>query len=99
MSVASNTFCAGGFTVGNGSFAVFGGNQPVTTGGVAVVDKVANPSGANPYTNTDGGAAIRLLTPCDGANCDWAEGGDALTMTVSAGLRYGLTSRRWNCRA
>ena len=30
MAVSSNTFCAGGMTTGNGSWLVFGGNQPVT---------------------------------------------------------------------
>lgn len=84
MSVSSNTFCACGFTLGNGSHAVFGGNQPVTHGGVAVNDVTNNPGGANPYDDADGGAAIRLLTPCDGDNCGWSEGGDALTMTVGS---------------
>lgn len=81
MTVTSNTFCAGGFPLANGSWAVFGGNQPVTYQGVAVVDKGANPSGANPYQNSAGGEAIRMLTPCDGGECEYAEGGAALTMT------------------
>jgi len=83
MWVTSNTFCAGGFTLGNGQYAVFGGNQPVTTDGVAVNDKGKNPTGANPYGNTDGGEAIRVITPCDDGSCQWIEGGDDLTMTVS----------------
>ncbi|OCF60082.1 glyoxal oxidase [Kwoniella mangroviensis CBS 10435] len=77
MSVSSNTFCAAGLPVANGSWVVFGGNQPVTYEGVATKDA----NGANPYLNTDGGAAIRLLTPCDDGNCAWQEGGDALTMS------------------
>ncbi|ORX34898.1 glyoxal oxidase N-terminus-domain-containing protein [Kockovaella imperatae] len=85
MSVMSNTFCAGGMSTGNGSWAVFGGNQPVTYEGVAVNDKVNNPSGANPYSDSDGGTAIRMLTPCDSGDCPWEEGGSALTMT----------SKRW----
>jgi hypothetical protein len=32
MDVESNPFCAGGMSLGNGSWAVFGGNQPITTG-------------------------------------------------------------------
>jgi hypothetical protein len=55
----------------------------VTTNGTAVNDKWANPSGANPYGNTDGGEAIRLLNPCEDGTCTWQEGTDALTMTVS----------------
>ncbi|WVQ64379.1 uncharacterized protein L199_002544 [Kwoniella botswanensis] len=77
MSVSSNTFCAAGLPIANGSWVVFGGNQPVTYEGVATKDA----NGANPYLNTDGGAAIRLLTPCDDGNCAWQEGGDALTMS------------------
>jgi hypothetical protein len=88
MSVTSNTFCAGGFSLANGSWAVFGGNQPVTYGGVAVNDAGLNPTGANPYSDNDGGMAIRLLTPCDDGSCGWLEGGAALTMTV--GLTRGV---------
>lgn len=82
IEVTSNTFCAGGFSVANGSWVVFGGNQPVTYGGVAVNDKGLNPNGTNPYTNADGGAAIRLMTPCDDGSCPWNEGGASLTMAV-----------------
>lgn len=85
MEVTSNTFCAGGLSVGNGSWVVFGGNQPVTYQGVAVSDTTNNPSGANPYDDADGGAAIRLLTPCEDDSCGWQEGGSALTMS----------SKRW----
>lgn len=81
MSVTSNTFCAGGFSLANGSWVVFGGNQPVTTGGTAVNDKTNNPTGVNPYDDTDGGEAIRMLTPCDDGQCGWQEGGAALTMS------------------
>lgn len=83
LEVTSNTFCAGGFSLANGSWVVFGGNQPVTYGGVAVNDKGLNPTGADPYVNADGGAAIRMITPCDDGSCGWQEGGDALTMSVS----------------
>ena len=58
------------------------GNQPVTVNGSAVNDKWANPSGANPYGNTDGGEAIRLLNPCTDGSWTWQEGTAALTMTV-----------------
>ncbi|KAL7420232.1 hypothetical protein Q5752_005199 [Cryptotrichosporon argae] len=85
MEVTSNTFCAGGFSLANGSWVVFGGNQPVTYNGTAVDDKTYNPTGANPYDDADGGAAIRMLTPCDDGSCGWEEGGTALTMS----------SKRW----
>ena len=84
MYVTSNTFCAGGMSIANGSWAVFGGNQPVTYEGVAVNDKGQNPTGADPYDDSDGGTAIRMLNPCDDGSCPWEEGGAALTMTVSA---------------
>ena len=83
MAVSSNTFCAGGFSLANGSWAVFGGNQPVTYQGAAVNDKTANPTGANPYDDADGGQAIRMITPSDDGSAVWEEGGAALTMTVS----------------
>lgn len=85
MGVTSNTFCAAGMSVADGSWVVFGGNKPVTTDGVAVQDKGLNPSGANPYGNTDGGEAIRMIKPCDDGSCVWQEGTAALTMT----------SKRW----
>ena len=92
MAVSSNTFCAGGFSLANGSWAVFGGNQAVTYEGVAVVDKTNNPSGADPYDDTNGGTAIRMITPCDDESCSWQEGGEALTMTVSPSpfVKYAL---------
>jgi len=89
MSVTSNTFCAGGFSLANGSWAVFGGNQPVTAQGVAVSDKTNNASGTSPYDDSDGGEAIRMLTPCDDRQCGWEEGGAALTMSVGALMMRG----------
>lgn len=84
MAVTSNTFCAGGMSLANGSWAVFGGNQPVTHDGHAVSDKTNNPTGANPYLNTDGGEAVRVVTPCDDDSCQWVENSPDLTMTVSS---------------
>jgi hypothetical protein len=80
MSVTSNTFCAGGMTLADGRWAIFGGNQPVTYEGAAVKDQ---PDKANPYGNTEGGDAIRVLTPCDDLSCEYEEGSADLTMTVS----------------
>ncbi|ODO00257.1 hypothetical protein I350_06886 [Cryptococcus amylolentus CBS 6273] len=79
MQVNSNTFCAAGLSLATGEWAVFGGNQAVTYEGVALAD---SPSGtADPYKDASGGAAIRLITPCDDGSCKWQEGGDDLTMT------------------
>lgn len=75
MDVVSNSFCAGGTALGNGTWLNVGGNQPVGTGGVAVAGGIA------PYENTDGGKAIRLLDPCDDKQCDWVDD-PALYMTT-----------------
>ncbi|EIW67797.1 hypothetical protein TREMEDRAFT_39940 [Tremella mesenterica DSM 1558] len=82
MEVTANTFCACGSYMADGRMAVFGGNQPVTYNGTAVNDKFNNPSGTNPYMDLDGGAAVRILNPCDGENCDWEQGGADLTMAA-----------------
>jgi hypothetical protein len=79
MSVESNTFCAGGISLGDGRWAVFGGNQPVTYHGIAIKDAADK---SNPYGNADGGDAIRVLKPCDDGTCVYDEGGADLTMTV-----------------
>jgi len=84
MEVQSNTFCAAGMSLANGSWVVFGGNQAVTYQGEAVTDKVKNPTGGNPYANADGGKAIRMITPCNDDSCPWQEGGPVFTMTVSS---------------
>ncbi|WVQ72346.1 hypothetical protein IAR50_001897 [Cryptococcus sp. DSM 104548] len=79
MQVTSNTFCAAGLSTATGEWAVFGGNQAVTYEGVALADSPAGT--ADPYSDASGGAAIRLLQPCDDGTCKWQEGGADLTMT------------------
>ena len=74
MDVVSNSFCAGGTVLGNGTWLNVGGNQPVTYGGATV-------NGANPYQDGDGGKAIRLLDPCDDETCNWVDS-PALYMTT-----------------
>jgi len=65
QDVITNTFCAGGNVLANGTWAVFGGNKAVTYGGRDGVP------GAAPYDNTNGGTAIRLLDPCADESCEW----------------------------
>ncbi|GAC98628.1 hypothetical protein PHSY_006222 [Pseudozyma hubeiensis SY62] len=55
--VQTNTFCASGATLGNGSWLVAGGNQAVGYGGAAQAQNL------NPYSDYDGTRAIRLLEP------------------------------------
>lgn len=89
MDVDSNTFCAGGGVLGNGTWVVFGGNQPVTTDGVAVASQGA-------YHNTDGGTAIRMLNPCDDESCSWIQGETSYDITAqNTGGYLQMTGRRW----
>ncbi|KAI8992954.1 DUF1929-domain-containing protein [Trametes punicea] len=79
MDVVTNTFCAGGSVLGNGTWLNVGGNQAVTTGGVTADSQA---TGGQPYEDPDGGQSMRLLNPCDDGTCDWV-------------LVKQMTSRRW----
>ncbi|KAJ6521956.1 glyoxal oxidase [Mycena vulgaris] len=70
MDAVTNTFCAGGTVLGDGTWINIGGNQAVTYGGDAAND----PSGAGPYDDPDGGKSIRELLPTDDGNCEWKLG-------------------------
>ncbi|WFD30317.1 (methyl)glyoxal oxidase [Malassezia sp. CBS 17886] len=67
MDVRTNTFCAGGASLGDGRYIVTGGNKAV---GPAGVD--AKP-GADPYDSYNGGRALRFLSPCKDESCDWQD--------------------------
>ncbi|KAB5588064.1 Copper radical oxidase [Ceratobasidium theobromae] len=67
MDVVTNSFCAGGGVLGNGTWLNVGGNQAVTWGGLKGTDN------DGPYHTVDGGTAIRLLNPCQDKKCDWWE--------------------------
>ncbi|KIO34546.1 glyoxal oxidase [Tulasnella calospora MUT 4182] len=77
MDVISNTFCAGGAVLGNGTWLNVGGNQAVTWGG----NTAASQTGGAPYDDLDGGKSIRLLTPCEDQSCQWVDN-PALYMTT-----------------
>ncbi|KAH7323340.1 glyoxal oxidase [Rhizoctonia solani] len=79
MDVVTNSFCAGGGVLGNGTWLNVGGNQAVTWGGLTASSQDGNDDG--PYHGADGGTAIRLLNPCDDKKCNWWE--------------THMTSRRW----
>jgi hypothetical protein len=67
MEVATNTFCAGGAALGNGTWISVGGNKAVTFGGLDGVNLAA------PYYNDDGAKSVRLLDPCDDdTKCQWS---------------------------
>ncbi|KAG1739248.1 glyoxal oxidase [Suillus lakei] len=65
MDVTTNSFCAGGNVLGNGTWLNVGGNQAVTYGGRAAASQL----GGAPYNDFDGGQS--MLNPCDGGVCDW----------------------------
>nr|XP_018259146.1 glyoxal oxidase [Kwoniella dejecticola CBS 10117]OBR81304.1 glyoxal oxidase [Kwoniella dejecticola CBS 10117] len=82
MDVLSNSFCAGGTVLGNGTWLNVGGNQAITYNGVAMPN--TQQTGQSPYKDWDGGKAIRLIDPCDDESCEW----------VDNPAMY-MTSRRW----
>ncbi|KAJ7141391.1 glyoxal oxidase N-terminus-domain-containing protein [Mycena epipterygia] len=75
MNAVTNTFCAGGNVLGNGSWINIGGNQAVTYGGANADDS----SGKGPYDDPDGGKSFRHLVPTDDGECDWTLGSPMTT--------------------
>ncbi|KIM83331.1 glyoxal oxidase [Piloderma croceum F 1598] len=67
MDIVTNSFCAGGNVLGNGTWLNVGGNQAVQYGG----DPAKSQTGGAPYDDGDGGKSIRLLNPCDDESCNW----------------------------
>ncbi|KAI0745030.1 DUF1929-domain-containing protein [Earliella scabrosa] len=63
MDIVTNSFCAGGIALGNGTWLNVGGNQPVVPGG-----GTADANGGA-YHDPDGGKS--LINPCDDENCEW----------------------------
>ncbi|OBZ66532.1 Galactose oxidase [Grifola frondosa] len=90
MDVLTNTFCASGMHLPNGSFATFGGNGAVGPGGNIGDETYPN----NPYQGLfdtvyqdyDGTKAIRILSPCtsdqnlSSAECQWFDNASLLAM-------------------
>jgi hypothetical protein len=89
MDVDSNTFCAGGAPLANGTWSIFGGNQPVTTGGIATTGQAA-------YKDTDGGTAIRMLTPNAAGTANYVQGSQPFNKADGdTGGWLQMTGRRW----
>ncbi|KAH8119307.1 glyoxal oxidase [Phellopilus nigrolimitatus] len=80
MDAVTNSFCAGGAVLGNGTWVNAGGNQAVTWGGLTANSQ----NGGAPYDDPDGGQSLRLLNPCDDGSCDWVVHSD-----------NAMTTRRW----
>ncbi|TFK19313.1 copper radical oxidase [Coprinopsis marcescibilis] len=68
LDALTNSFCAGGNVLGNGTWLNVGGNQAVTFNG----EPAATQDGTSaPYFNADGRTSIRMYTPCDTGDCEW----------------------------
>lgn len=92
MDIATNTFCASGMHLPNGSFATFGGNGAVSPGGgLGSVPYPGNYSAVwdATYQDGDGTKAIRVLNPCGdsddftSSNCQWFDNPQVLSMQKS----------------
>ncbi|PPR00527.1 hypothetical protein CVT24_005501 [Panaeolus cyanescens] len=73
MEIYTNTFCAGGNVLGNGTWLNVGGNQAVTYGGepASVQD-----GSKGPYRDADGRRTIRMLNPNeDDLEVEWFSSG------------------------
>ena len=88
MDIRTNTFCASGFHLPNGSYVTFGGNDAVTTNGQT--GSLLNPDRTGSWDQVlqdfDGRKSIRILNPCkisdnlDSGNCAWFDEPDQLSM-------------------
>jgi hypothetical protein len=84
LDVTTNAFCAGGNVMGNGSWLNVGGNQAVTTMGVAdaSVNIAAATSNSGAYDDLSGGRATRVISPasCTDGTCNWTEDVDGIPL-------------------
>ncbi|KAF8234472.1 DUF1929-domain-containing protein [Tricholoma matsutake] len=89
MDVRTNTFCASGMHLPNGSYVTFGGNGAIGRGGK--IGSQLNPSGTGAwdsvYQDFDGSRSIRIINPCSSANltnqnanCQWFDDPSLLSM-------------------
>jgi hypothetical protein len=80
MDVATNSFCASGMHLPNGSWVTFGGNGIVGPFGDL------GPTDPNPYGDQDGRKSIRILNPCTSSSdlnspaCQWYDDPAVLSM-------------------
>ncbi|KAF9528065.1 copper radical oxidase [Crepidotus variabilis] len=96
MDIKTNSFCASGMFLPNGSYATFGGNDAVTTGGGAGSQK--NTDGATgawdaTYQDFDGRLAIRILNPLGCKSSDNQLAGNCAWYDEPGGLQ--MKKHRW----
>ena len=92
MDIMTNTFCASGYHLPNGSYATFGGNGAVGPGGN--MGSQLEPGGYtaawdSTYQDFDGRQAIRIINPClnsdnfNSAQCQWYDNPTVLSMQAT----------------
>jgi len=89
MDVRTNTFCASGMHLPNGSYVTFGGNGAVGVGGnigSQVNSALGNGAWDSVYQDFDGSKSIRILNPCSSTDnfsdptCQWFDNPSVLSM-------------------
>lgn len=88
MDIRTNSFCASGMHLPNGSFVTFGGNSAVTTNGDQGSQTYPDGQGAwdSIYQDFDGRRSIRIVNPCrisdslTSPNCRWFDEPEQLSM-------------------
>lgn len=107
LDVYSNTFCAGGNVLGNGTWVIFGGNQrkcavfsPFRTISdtlfyAAVTTGGVASTDAAAYSDTDGGSAIRMINPCTDETCEYIQGETSYDKSQGMGGWLQMTGKRW----
>lgn len=74
MDIRTNSFCAGGTVLGDGTWLNVGGNQAVIAGGVSAGEGNADAqSGNNQYKDADGRNAVRTLVPSNDGKAEWVD--------------------------
>lgn len=96
MDMETNPFCAAGMHLPNGSFATFGGNGAITTGGNIGDDFPAGAGSAywdSTYQDYDGTKAIRIINPCSSSISDTDLNTDCTWYDSPTGLQ--MQKHRW----
>ncbi|GAA5992154.1 hypothetical protein JCM11641_003257 [Rhodosporidiobolus odoratus] len=70
LDVVTNSFCAGGTQLGNGTWLNVGCNNAVTTCGVSLSELNVT-EGFGAYKDMSGGRAARFFTPCLNETCEF----------------------------
>jgi FlaG/FlaF family flagellin (archaellin) len=84
MEILTNTFCASGMHLPNGSYATFGGNSAI--GPLGSTGNVNSGAYDTTYQDYDGRKSIRILNPCTSADdmssaqCQWYDNATVLSM-------------------